>query len=182
MTKCQPSSASNTSTQGGLSTCISSSSSDSCKSLNDIIEDVFGSQVSLMPTDESPKTFKIVMDNIDKRIKPNDMRMDNQTRSLHYVHKYAVRDRIDLSSFDDKPCLPDIGIIKVDKVLPSGKDNDAIRTNMATLLARVLVDNVPFFKEFKGCIGRHIQHTYSTEMSQKSEVVSLYFSMSHDSS
>ncbi len=105
------------------------------------------------------------------------MRLDNQTKSLHYVHKYAVRDRIDLSSFDDKPCLPDIGIIKVDKVLPSAKDNDAIRTTMATLVARVVVENLPFFKEFKRCIGRHIQHAYSAEMSQESEVVSLNFSI-----
>ncbi len=42
-------------------------------------------------------TFKIVGDNIDKTIRPREMRSDHQTRSLHYFHSYAVRDRIDIS-------------------------------------------------------------------------------------
>ena len=156
-----------------MSSCSGSSTTSSSNTLDDIVNDVFGQQVSLIPTNESPKTFKIVMDNIDKTIKPNDMRMDHQTRSLHYVHKYAVRDRIDLSSFDDKPCLPDIGIMKVNKVLPSVSDNTSIRANMSTLVARVLVENLPFLKGFKLCIGLHIQHKFSNEMSQESEVVSI---------
>ncbi len=41
-------------------------------------------------------TFKIVGDNIDKNVKPRDMRSDYQTRSLHYFHAYAVRDRLNL--------------------------------------------------------------------------------------
>ena len=43
-------------------------------------------------------TYRIVGDNIDKNIKPRNMTSDHQTRSLHYFHAYAVRDRIDLSS------------------------------------------------------------------------------------
>ena len=44
------------------------------------------------------KTFKLVGDNIDKNINPQDVRLDSQTVSLHYFHSYAVRDRIDMSN------------------------------------------------------------------------------------
>ncbi len=42
-------------------------------------------------------TFKVVGDNIDKTIRPREMRSDHQTRSLHYFHSNAMRDRIDIS-------------------------------------------------------------------------------------
>ena len=46
--------------------------------------------------------YKIVFDNIDKNIKPRFMRSDFQTRSLHYVNSYAVKDRIDFSQFSSE--------------------------------------------------------------------------------
>lgn len=46
-------------------------------------------------------SFKIVGDNIDKNVQPRFMRVDAPTRSLHYFHAYAVKDRVDLSSFSD---------------------------------------------------------------------------------
>lgn len=47
---------------------------------------------------------------------------------------------------------------------------------MAVLVARILVEHLQFFSEdFKGLVTQHIQHQYSTQMSQKSEVVSLLF-------
>ena len=109
------------------------------------IVDIFGNEASLIPTEKTPKTFKLVMDYIDKNIKPNQMRIDKQTKSLHYMHKYAVCDRIDLSSFTDRPSLPDISKIKVSSILPSVDDQSAIKKNFAVLIARVLVQNVPFF-------------------------------------
>ncbi len=41
--------------------------------------------------------FKVVFDNIDMNVKPRYMRGDFQTRSLHYVNAYAVKDRINFS-------------------------------------------------------------------------------------
>lgn len=158
--------------QSGASCGLTTASSSSVESIFKL-DEVLGSESSFLPTHETPKTFKIVMDNIDKNIKPNQMREDYQTKSLHYMHKYAVRDRIDLSSFDDKPCLPDIGAIKLGKILPSDADHSAIRTNMSTLVARILVRNLPFFKQFSHCLERHVRHEFTEEMSQVSEVVSI---------
>ncbi len=137
-------------------------------STDGIVNHVFGPEQSLLRTENSPKTYKLVMDNIDKTVKPNDMRMDNQTKSMHYVHKYAVLDRIDLSSFDDKPCSPDISKIRLDALLPNKQDREEIRQNMGVLVAHVLIRNLPFLKKFSSC------HRFSEEMSQKSEVVCLH--------
>ncbi len=67
-----------------------------------------------------------VLDNIDKTMKPNDMRIDNQTKPLHYVHTYAVLDRVDMSCFDDKLCRPDIGNIHehLGSMLPKKQDSE----------------------------------------------------------
>ena len=146
--------------------------SSSAKSVDKIMTALFGKETSLHPTERSPKTYKIVMDNIDKTIKPADMRVNNQTRSLHYVHKFAVRDRLDLSGFDDKPRRPNITDMQIRKMLPSKEDETAIHYNMSLLIARILVENLDFLNSFKCSLGRHIPHQYSQEMSQQSNVVS----------
>ncbi len=50
--------------------------------------------------------FKIVGDNIDKNVRPSHQRLDRQTQSLHHFHSFAVRDRINMSTFSD--CAPTI--------------------------------------------------------------------------
>ncbi len=80
--------------------------------------------VDVIPVDASEKSssedaaagksvntgYKIVFDNIDKNVNPRHMRSDNQTRSLHYVQSYAVKDRINydgtpMSSLQKSMCL-----------------------------------------------------------------------------
>ena len=51
--------------------------------------------------------FKIVGDNIDKYVKPREMRLDAQSKSMHYFNFYAVKSRVDVSKLPDEPCLPD---------------------------------------------------------------------------
>lgn len=116
-------------------------------------------------------TFKIVGDNIDKEVKPRDMRSDYQTRSLHYFHAYAVRDRLNLDNCDDSASAPDMSSIDLRKLLPSKDDNTEIRKNMCILMARTLKKHVPYFAKFGEGLERHINHKFSDEMSRKSTVV-----------
>jgi len=46
--------------------------------------------------------YKIVFDNLDKTIKPRFMRAKYQTKSLHLVHSFAMKNRIDFSEFSDE--------------------------------------------------------------------------------
>lgn len=113
------------------------------------------------------KFFKIVGDNIDKDVKPRDMRVDYSTRSLHYFHAYAVQDRLDLTGYSDEPRNPDMSSIQVESVLPSLTDEEALRSNMSILIARILKKHLPFFVKFGAGVQRHILHHFYLEMSQK---------------
>ena len=46
---------------------------------------------------------------------------------------------------------------------------------MIPLIARVIVDNVHAFKEFRGLVVGHIPHKYSKRMSEKSQEVSMNY-------
>lgn len=113
--------------------------------------------------------YKIVIDNIDKNMKPCDMHLDSQTKSLHYVHIYSVKDWIDFSSLSG---AAKCGEMRVDDILPSTEEYKKLKENFSMLVARIMSEGLSFFSEdFKGLIKRP-PHPYSTDMSTKSEVVS----------
>ena len=119
--------------------------------------------------------FKLVGDNLDKDVKPRYVRVDQQTKSLHFFHYYAVRDRIDLSSFSNNP-NPHLDLtvsdLPFETLLPSASDNQVISYNFGVLVSRVLVEELKYFHNtFEGAITHHIIHTHSTKMTRKSEVV-----------
>ena len=161
-------------TSDSTSSTGTTSSTDDTSSSDLSLSDIFGPSVSHAPTPSSLPSHKLVGDNIDKNIKPQDMRIDNQTKSLHYFHIYDVRDRIDLTDYDDEEPSPDITSISIDSILPSADDDLALRTNYSILIARVLRKHMPFFKKFGAGLERHIRHEYYEEMSTKSEVVSAH--------
>ena len=120
--------------------------------------------------------FKLVGDNLDKNIRPRYQRFNvHRTKSLHYFHSYAVRDRI---SFQNLPfthpshCLPSKQRL-AESLLPSTADDDMLRGNISTIIARILVQHTEFFnKTFSDVAEWHITHPFYEEMSCKSEVVS----------
>lgn len=62
--------------------------------------------------------FKIVIDNLDKHVKPQYMRLNNQARSLNYINSFAVKDRIDSSSLSSYKHSFDMSVNFSD-ILPS---------------------------------------------------------------
>ena len=121
--------------------------------------------------------FKLVGDNLDKDVKPGYVRVDQQTKSLHFFHYYSVRDHIDLSSFSNNPnphlalTVSDLYCLKL-CYHASASDNQVISYNFGVLVSRVLVDELKYFHNtFEDAVTHHIIHTHSTEMARKSEVV-----------
>ena len=96
----------------------------------------------------------------------------SQTNSLHYFQTYAVRDRIDLTSYDDTPPVIDEWKVDSTRLLPSESDHSELTKNFSFLVARVLKQYMPFFEKFGAGLKRHIWHKFYKEMGQKSEVVS----------
>ena len=116
--------------------------------------------------------YKIVIDNIDKNVRPRHMSIDSQTKSLHCVQLYCVKDRVKFGSLPD---VPPSGEKQVYDILPTTEEYGKLKDNFAILVARKMTEHLLFFSEdFKGFIQRNIPHKYSREMSEKSEVVSHF--------
>lgn len=118
-------------------------------------------------------TYTIVGDNVDKNIKPRDMRIDKQVDSLHAFHMYATKDRIDASRLPDEKPVGDLETTPISTFVPSVGDNIVLRENYVTLVSRVLVKHLKYFYPFADCVPEHIQHEHSAEMARKSEIVSI---------
>ena len=117
--------------------------------------------------------YVIQGDNIDKTVRARDMRVDHQNQSLHYFNSFAVKDRIPKV---DNPVELDhqtVDSAPLSKFLPTVNDCNDIRDGYITLMSRVLVEHLAFLAPFKQCVPQHIIHTYSQEMSKKSEMVGL---------
>ena len=114
--------------------------------------------------------YKIVFDNIDKNVKPRYMRSDCQTHSLHCVHGYGVKDRIDFSEYSDVAPQE----VNAFDVIPTEEDYKSLKNDFSVLVSRAIVKFLPFFSsDYKDLAQSHIPHRYSKEMSAKSEVVSI---------
>lgn len=128
--------------------------------------------------DESDPTiawcgFRIVGDNIDKTVRPREMRHNHQSTSLHYFHSYAVKDRVDVSDFSPELPLVTSKEIDVNIFLPSPEDCQTLETNFCTLMTRILVKHILGISHLSSMVLQHIPHPYSVAMSKKSEVVCL---------
>lgn len=114
--------------------------------------------------------FKMVIDNIDKTVKPRNQTIDAQTQSLHYVQVYAVKDQVDFSQLSKTAPSPGRSIYDI---LPTTSEYQKLKDNFAILVAHIIVKHIPYFtQDFSGLLVNHIPHKYSSEMAKKSEVVS----------
>ena len=101
------------------------------------------------------------------------MRVDKQGSSLHYFHAYAAQDRFDLTMLEDVPTIPD-DLKLFEDLLPSNSDKTTLKEFFAIHIAHILCKYMPFFAEdFGDVIPEHLDHPMSSEMRQKSQVVSI---------
>ena len=157
-----------------------SHSPSSCELTSSETADETSSQCtsSTSQSSETPSqrpTYKLVGDNIDKNVKPREMKIDHQTRSLHYFHTYAVRDRVNMSGYSDDIRPPNLSEIDVSELLPTNVNESTLRKNFAVIAGRTITKYMPFFSKLHKSLKKHIPHEFSHEMSQKSEVVSQVF-------
>lgn len=121
-------------------------------------------------------TFKMVGDNIDLTVKARYVRMDSQKdKSLHYFHHICIRDRV---NFSHLPIVNRDGCLNSARkmalyLLPSKQSDDVLTDQLAMLISRMIVTNMPFFSfAFSDVVKWHLEHEHYKEMSTKSEVVS----------
>ena len=115
--------------------------------------------------------FKLIGDNVDKNIKPRNMRLGSQTSSLHYFNTYAVKDRINFQHLSANATLVFKEDIDFKVFFPGTDDNAELVSNFETLVTRILVLHVPGLQHLSGEVTHHIEHMYSKNMATKSIVV-----------
>ena len=98
--------------------------------------------------------------------------MDKQTESVHYFNSFAALDRVSLDRLPNESCIQSVESLPLSTFLPDVSDCNALRSNYAILLGRLLVKKLKFFSVFKKCLPDHIPHMYSQQMSEKSVLVS----------
>ena len=119
--------------------------------------------------------FWLVGDNVDKTIKPRDMRLNSQTTSLHYFHTYAVKDRISFKHLSTDANMIVQKDIDFKMFYPSEADKIQLVSNFETLVTRMLVQHVPGLQCLSADVNHYIERQYSKNMALKSEVVCLLF-------
>ena len=85
-----------------------------------------------------------MIDNIDSTVKPRQQIIDTQTNSLHYVQVYAVKDRIKYSHLSHSPPPADQSVYSL---IPSSSYYHALKENFSIIVARKLVEFIPFFSD-----------------------------------
>ena len=112
-----------------------------------------------------PLRYILTGDSIDKNVSPRDMRVDYQTKSLHYFHAYAALNRIHFTGLSEEtPTSRLLRNLEISSFLPSVADCQALRDNYVVLFARVICDTLTGFSPFQKCVPKHILHKYSAEM------------------
>ena len=86
--------------------------------------------------------FRLVGDNIDKTIKPRDMRLDHQSKQLHYFHVYAMKDRINFRHLENRPRLINPEELDLNLFLPSAEDAVTLAANYQVLITRILAQRI----------------------------------------
>lgn len=119
-------------------------------------------------------TFVIVADNSDKTTNPRHMTINHRRQFLHFMHMYAALDRVSCASLPSNMHQGDVMHLTTSAFLPTAEDSQQLCANYATLLARLVVEKLPYFAVFKDCVVSHIPRRYSNEMQQKSCVVSMH--------
>ena len=77
--------------------------------------------------------YTLVIDNVDMNIRRSEQGMGRTTKSYHYCHGYAVKNRIDTTSFPDGPPA---GVLSIEHVLPNKGDLDKILDEFKVIVSR----------------------------------------------
>lgn len=122
---------------------------------------------------EHPKSFSIVLDNVDIRVLASNMTSDDQNKDYHWCNHNTYLDRVNPTHLPDDTPIADIQDVPNSTFLPSLSDHKSLLSDFVVLISRVLVENLPAFEIFKDVVPFHIQHKYSEVLKNKTETVSI---------
>ena len=115
---------------------------------------------------ELPPFYQIVGDNVDIYQKPTHQTMEKRDKSLHWFQLCAFKERVTGIHLPNTPPMTDVLKLPLSTWLPSVDDCLKLREEFATLVERVLVQNLSEFSFLETCVSQHISHKYSSFMAK----------------
>ncbi len=116
---------------------------------------------------------KFVGDNVDKQCNVRDSRSDHHGELKHMFSLLAIKARISPPAPLPEFSPPALISNSVDCFLPSQQDLKIVESDLQVLVGRILCNHMKSFYPFKRSVVTHIQHPYSNQMAEKSEVIVL---------
>ena len=119
--------------------------------------------------------FSLVFGNTQKlaQVKPSTGRYHTQVFPMHlWTNAYAAQHRVHRRDLDNNDTVLRTDEIPLSSYLHNGDDEVMLRNRMETVVSRILVKHLPFFKKYCDLAERHIEHEHSDESAQKSKFVS----------
>lgn len=123
--------------------------------------------------------FRIVGDNIDHTVHARIQSKENTNQSLHWTHQYAILGRANDSCLDNTMPRKQIKDIEPADLLLRREVKQRLKNRWAILVSRVVCKYIHPFKYLHDVVLYHIPHTYSNEMTKKSEIVSFSIFIVH---
>lgn len=119
--------------------------------------------------------YALVWDNTQKLVRRRDHSRDSKNKMLLWANAYAALNRIEFSHFENQQQKLPFEQIPLSSFLPSTEDCSSLRLRMKTLISRILVSHVTYFKEHcSGAVVWHVPHMYSEKSAIKSQLVWMF--------
>jgi len=125
---------------------------------------------------------KWIGDNVDKKRGARDVRSDHHGSLLHMYSILAGRSRIPPSDLSHTGCVVNLSSLPANTFLPTSEDIVEVKKNLIIIVARIITKYIDSLSPLAKSVTQHIEHQYSAEMSQKSEVIVLDVLMKNEAS
>ncbi|XP_030830182.1 uncharacterized protein LOC115919849 [Strongylocentrotus purpuratus] len=124
-------------------------------------------------TTATPLGFTLTFDNVNQRTRTSFHSSEGKAnRQFNLVQSYGEIDRVPCFHLSDEPpSLEQLSSICEDVFLPSTKDTEMLRYEYEVMIARILCNHIPCFRDMS--ITEHIPHPYLAETKKKSVMVPL---------
>jgi hypothetical protein len=120
------------------------------------------------------KQLRWTFDNFDFNILTNIIISGYKNSDMHWVCQYITFERVASSHLNDsKPLVDDISKFENKQYLLSKEELGSMRSEYIVLISRILVDFFPCMKVLKNVIPLHIEHQFSKEMAEQSEIINM---------
>jgi hypothetical protein len=116
---------------------------------------------------------RIVGDNIDHEIYARVQTQENKNRSIHWTHQYAILNRVQDPSLDNKHSQKPTTSIQFVEILPDQQVQANLLENFAVLISRVVTKYLKHFQPLRDVVVHQIPHQYDKEMTTRSNIVSI---------